>query len=727
MKWRFDMAEWEECDIILGVTVDDLYLDHIESITFKVDGKTKVLDRAEMSALCLEKSLWDNGVVKWKLPLRASKSPGNAVNSKMLDMEIRTLSGGVPVGFLKLHFMELRPFRFGGYLDGHIGSVSDGKSHDSQKRIIHFAVSGNGKYAATLSDAKAGLLLELWDLQGTTPAPAHQQFYAKVPVSIAGTLAQSLEDSYNVTVSWDASQIALTDVSNAYQTSDDDNQSLFAVYKYRIGLQTATSGSCSSAAISDPALSKDYQLLEGVDKFYGHGKFHVINPDDQNSENERFVACRGASVEVYEVNPAWKHILHIGLLQPCDTSAFCFSSARRLIRTLQGKHFAWSNMEDYAETVSVWDLETGRMTSLHWKKGYNPRLDGNDAIAFSRRGSVMAIGLQKVITTYCAKTGASRGSFRVPECCKTVVDIAFICGSTQMLVIGEKKTTTDEGGIGLILDVASMTVVSRFALAYLQKPEQTVMAFEDTLCKSKLVPLSRQPKELKTPSGMDFKVEIQRKGRSCVVVSESSHKELTLTLPSSSTGRDADEYRCAVFLPDHLRLVVISDALVTIWSLPETSDDDYTLLLAWNKLDSDDFWDTMCKSWYTCSHGQANAIREAEGGENNQDKTSCCPRAERAFCREQSERFLSALDSLIHIFVKGDKTCEDVILRYVGSHINNYSDPENRSKSVLASICMSWNHNSRKGMRPYQEALDKEGLERDGSDSESDGVKSDKL
>ncbi|KAF9398390.1 hypothetical protein BGX21_007858 [Mortierella sp. AD011] len=744
------MAGWENgtYDIILGVSVDGLYLDHIESVTFKIDGKTRVLNRAEMNALCLEKSLWDDETVKWKLPLQVSKFEEHVVGSKVLDMEI-TLDNTFQ-GFLELHFMEFRRFQFKGYPDdayirthppyiasfdvGHIDGVASGASHDLEKRIIHFAVSGNGKYAVTLSDAKTDLLLELWDIQGATPAPAHPQFYARIPVSIAGALTHFSEGSYNVSVSWDASQIALIDVSKAYQTYEDDNQSLFAVYKHQISSQTATTGLRSSMAISDPALSKDYQLLEGVNKFYGHGKFHIINPNDQNPENERFVACRGASVEVYKVNPTWERIRDIHLLQSCDTSAFCFSSARRLIRTLQGKYFAWTNMGDYAETVSVWDLEKECMTSVHLKKDYNPRIDGNDAIAFSRRGSIMAIGVQKVITTYYAKTGALRGSFNVPACCKTVVDIAFICDDTQMLVIAEKDITTGGTKIGLILDATSMTTVSRFALEYPQKPEQTVIALDNTLvcvlksslgfvhlkhklphyqtrqvcgdqCKDRLVPLDQQPKELKTPSGMDFKVEIQRNRGSRVVVSTSSNKELTLILPSSGVGHDADEYRCAVFLPDRLRLVVISDTLVTIWSLPETSDDDYTLLLAWNKLKNDGFWDPMCRSWYTCAHSQVNASGQAEDGENNQDKKFCFPRTERAFCHEQSERFLFALKSLIHIYAKGDKICKDAILRYVGSHINNYPDTDDRSKSVLAKICMYWDHNSHNKYEQFLKAL----------------------
>ncbi|KAF9346714.1 hypothetical protein BGX26_001768 [Mortierella sp. AD094] len=749
------MARWEAgmYDIILGVSAENLDLDNIESITFDIEGKRRVLEPTEIRALCLEKSLWDKEVVKWRLPLQVSKSAENAEDLKMLIMEIKTLDGSAPATFprfLELHFMELRPFRSEGYPDdtyirahppyigsinvGHIDGVANGVSHGLPKKIIHFAVSGNGKYSATLSAANTDLLLELWDLQSVAPAPVHPQLCARIVISLAEVPTRSLEDSYNVSVSWDSSQIVLTDASKLFQTLEGDNQSLFAVYKRQEGSQPTTAGSYSSATTSDSTLPKDYQLLRGVDKIYGYGKFHIINAKDQNAENERFVACGGASVEVYEISPKWLHIRHIHLLQPCNAPSFGFSSVRRLIRTLRGKHFAWNDMREYADTVSVWDLETGRMTSLHWKKGYNPHLNRNDAIAFSRHDSVMAIGLQKVITTYCAKTGALLGSFRVPAYCKAVVDIAFICGDTHMLVIAEGDDSNGGGGIGLILDAASMAVMSRFALAYPCRLKQTETAFDDTLicalelslefvylkhqlphsqarpvcgdqCKSELASLDKQPKELKTPSGMHFKVEIQRNRGSCVIVSVPGNKELTLILPSSSTERGTVEYRCAVFLPDHSRLVVISDSIVTIWGLPTTPDDDYTLLLAWNRLISDNFWDSTCESWYTCAHGQVNASSKANGDENKQDKTSCCPRTERAFCREQPERFLHALYHLICIFAKGDKICKSAILRYVGSHINNYPDPDDRSKSVLASICMFWERNSRNEYEQFLKAL----------------------
>ncbi|KAF9348659.1 hypothetical protein BGX26_012945 [Mortierella sp. AD094] len=761
-SWQFDMEGWKAgiYDIILGVSAEGLDLDHIESITFNIEGRRRVLEPTEISAFCLEKSLWDREIVKWRLPLYVSKFAENVENFedfKVLIMEIRTLDSSVPKtfpGFLELHFMELRPFRLEGYPNDthirahppYIGSinvghdtegVANGASYGLPKRIIHFAVSGNGKYSVTLSALNTDLLLELWDLQSAAPAPVHPQFCAEIPIPLAEVPIHSLEDSYNVSVSWDSSQIVLTDASKAYHILEGDNQSLFAVYKHQDGSQpttaASTAGSHSSATISDSTLSKDYQLLRGVDKIYGYGKFHIINAKYQDAENERFVVCGGASVEVYEIGPEWNHIRHIHLLLPCDAPAFGFSSARRLIRTLRGKQFAWNNTREYAETVSVWDLETGRMTSLHWKKGYNPRLNSNDAIAFSRHDSVIAISLRKVITIYCAKTGALRGSFRVPAYSKTVIDIAFICGDTQMLVIAERDDSKGEGRIGLILDATNMTIVSRFDLAYLWKLEQTEIAFDDTLicaldsslefvylkhkpphsqtrpacgdqCKSKPVPLHQQLKELTTPSGMHFKVEIQGKGGSRITVSASSNKELTLILQSSSTGRGADEYRHAVLLPDPSRSVAISDAFVTIWSLPTTPDDDYTLLLAWNKLDGDDFWDPKCESWYICAHGQVNASRE-EGDENKRDKTSCYPRTERVFCREQFERFLLALDNLIHIFVKGDKICKGAILRYVGSHINNYPDPDNRSNSVLASICMSRKRNSHNEYEQFLKAL----------------------
>ncbi|KAF9952481.1 hypothetical protein BGZ70_000590, partial [Mortierella alpina] len=213
---------------------------------------------------------------------------------------------------------------------------------------------------------------------------------------------------------------------------------------------------------------------------------------------------------------------------------------------------------DRAELVSICDFETGRMTSFHWKRGY--QCDYHDTIAFSDDGSKLAIGVQDIITTYCAENGTLLGSFRVPEYCGEISGIAFIQDDTHMLVCAAVSADgydddISKHGHGFIVDVANWTIVNRFAVTNSgnigRSPEpgheditfngNLFRAFEmsldlihlndrvlhpysqpmplcDTQCKNKLTPLSKQPETIVTPSGMKFTVETSPSG---IVVSAS--------------------------------------------------------------------------------------------------------------------------------------------------------------------------------------------------------------
>ncbi|KAI7831330.1 hypothetical protein BC939DRAFT_226889 [Gamsiella multidivaricata] len=707
--------------------------------------------------------MWKLHVQAWKI---VDEDFDDIEDLKMLIMEIRSLDHSSS-GFLELHFMDIRLFKREGYpADSYIrkhqpyiwsiniGHVDSDVGEVSPKRIIHFAVSGDGNYAATLAASETYLLLELWDLrpprnpmtrtrafvagtrqealQGESPAPFRPRLSTGTLIPFTEVHDCNLEYSYNVSMSWDSSQVALTDASKAYRTSESDSQSLFAVYNHIPNPQSSATTSGSTAV--PLTQSKDYQRWTSLDGYYGYGKFHFTDIENQEPCYERFVTCGGISVEVYGVLQEWRLLHTINLVQPLDGPVFGISSAMRLIRTLRGKHLAWNNIQDHPEIISVWDLETELMTSTHWKKGYDSLLINNDTIAFSSNGSAMAIGLQKVITIYCAETGAIRGSFRLPEFCDHIIDIAFVHGDAQMLVSTDGRgDDTNRHGIGLIVDAFNLTITNRFSIMNSWRPRPTGITFNDNLfcasestldlvrlqdrifqpysqpdstacdeqCKSKLVPLNQQqPTKFRAPSGMQFKVRMHRKGGPHVVISAFSSNGLpskNFTLPKSNNRRgDGWDYKCAAIPKDRSHLVVISDTFVTIWGLPATLHDDYTLLLAWKMLENDDFWTWKCEFWYTCPHRQIYAGKHATAKEDD-DNTSrkikelFSPRVERVFCSKEPQRFLLALHSLIGMFVDGDQNCKNAILQYVGSQINNYPNPADQRQSVLANICQAWN------------------------------------
>ncbi|KAF9358468.1 hypothetical protein BGX26_001688 [Mortierella sp. AD094] len=527
---------------------------------------------------------------------------------------------------------------------------------------------------------------------------------------------------YGVSVSTNASQIVFTDASKWEEpnVSNTAKDSIFAIFSSLDNAQP-TAKSSSTSLHQPHQLQKNKSL--GAKGFYGYGKF-CLAEKGQDKQRERFIACRGIFLEVFKISPRWQShriIRIIPLAQPLKNPIDYFPM-KNLIKNIRGKHFAWRNSKDCsspAQVVSLWNWNTGSKIAL---LNYNSGPARNCIIAFSSDGSFIAISLEMdsatrtqtnpptypptYITKYCTKTGALRGSFLVPDFCETILNIEFIRGDARLLVSGHGyNRDVGRHGVGLIVDATTMTLRERFAITTQRRQEGMAATFGDNLfhvlessldlerlenrillpysqpgptcsekCQSEQDPNSLQPEMLilTTPLGMQFSYEAKRDE----IVVKLLQRELAL--PTFN-----DESLSAVFTEGYSHLVVISRQFVTIWNLPSSQSDSYTLLLAWKIPKVDDFWDMGLKHKICPYHLQICGSKT--------DLKSFTSKVEEVLRNEDLARPFQALNYLILMYAQGNDSCKNAILEYIGSHINSYSNlqnPGDNDESVYSTdIC----------------------------------------
>ncbi|KAF9185867.1 hypothetical protein BGZ51_002417 [Haplosporangium sp. Z 767] len=772
-QWLLHTAGWEPgpYDIIIGVSTRGLHLKNIDSITFTIStnfksfGPSEIIHRQDLATML---STFDTEIMKWKLHRQLRKRP--AMDTMIIMMEIRmtsdALSARLDPGYLKLHYVDFCAL---GWRDQdsdptlrmhqpYIWSlnVCNKSDHDSQnpretqKEIVHYAVSGDGSYVATLSIAGDSLHIELWDTSRTRKSRMDQgnlftnrpHHCAEMVVPVAGLQEETARTSFMVSISWDASQIALTDASAlaANPKLKVSAQSVFTVYRCH---ERNKHGSTVTLVPSE-----DYQHCSSLRNFHGYGKYHITATENQDVMHELFITCDNKSISVYSAFRRWSLLRTITIDQPQDDLQFRIPASWRLIDGLRGRYFAWEpNVND---EVLVWDLELGSLKSYAlWQRfsGIASRFD-DAAVAFSSDGSMIAILREGCITSHIAASGTVLGSFVVPAVYGTIKNLQFILNNTQLLV---DACTTDEdfgqGHVGLVLDAKKMVLLNNFltpgeymtdhlvltqqnrtlyaasgsTLDFICIDDRIVLPYSlthiptqsdcDGQCENDLVPLTKLPKKFtSSSSGLCFRADIHPAGQSSelssVTVSVSNKLGVLqekLVIPPIQDRFDEWEdksklrispwrYITAVFLEACSRLVVASRFMIMVWSLPTTPDGDFNLLLCWCLIrDRKDVSYTKVGLWRVCGHQQLFACARYANGEGGfREQIVMRPRVENVLHCEHGSSFVKGAIMLINNIQDADRPYKEAVLRYIGEYINSYPDPTLPSESFLAIICDAW-------------------------------------
>ncbi|KAF9182966.1 hypothetical protein BGZ51_004337 [Haplosporangium sp. Z 767] len=785
--WLFVLEEHPHGfhDIVLGISTKDLHIDTLESITFSIatedgisTGPCEIVSKHELKPLLMSPG---EDVIKLRLHQRLEIHAGD--HAAMIVMEIRTMTdvfSDLKPGSLDLHFMELydcqqlgytndlsirvhRPFLWSlSVVDGdHLGKSSNLSQH---KKIINFAIAGDGTHAATLAATELGLLLDLWDVGYATELCSNidimqlnmEDMYRKHPLSrptrcarvhvpVAG-LHEAIHKLFKVSVSWDASQIAIIDASASMEPNSDGYQSAFSVFRlHKQHRSIKTASPPQDHAVLVP--SEDYQHCESLQNLCHFGRFHITATRGQDIENELFVVFDGSSVQIFSVFGNWKHVRTIILDQPNLTHPTLFRQPEidlairwRLIKSLRGRYFAWAAHHD--NVVSAWDMENGSMVTFFVRQRHPGVFEHLDltSICFSSDGSTLAIHGGGYISTYRTSNGTMLASFQVSGLDGAISDIRFIRGDTQIMF--DTKTVDEDYGRGrlaFLLDASDMTLLDRVSLPgkcveqpssvlgsiqnlytshgpnldFIRLDSRIVKSYSqpelacDERCFTHLSPLSHHSDEICLTSGLCFKAELRLASAGspwygsaspCIVVLASQDGDdpvEKLVIPSAQDRFGRLEDTSAVFLNNPPRFLVASKAMLMIWTLPVTLDGELRLALAWcirshRRNVSPDR--VVAGSWTTCLHNQVYIrMRSIDDSTQTLVEKVIRPRAELAFYREDYQGIVFGMMFLITTFYKGaDETCKKSFLRYVGSHINSYYQLDNPDKSLLAMLCLSW-------------------------------------
>ncbi|KAG9326389.1 hypothetical protein KVV02_008009 [Mortierella alpina] len=709
-----DMCKEKTHTIILAMSTKDLQIDGIESITFSLSsdcGKSHYaverITRQRLQSLILPTT----GMSKWQLyrELDASACKGD----QMLTMEVRlsneALFSQLNPGSIEIQFIEL-----------------------NSQRPKSLGLHGNGDYVVTLSATLRQLILELWDLR-CAPRSARLLATMRIPL-------EQCEDSkdlrpeypFAVALSWDASQIAVF-----YRGFYHREPPLLPDFQDHFGLYRSTNTHAFLPSVTD------YRRCTKLHNFEGAAMFHILEPATQDASDELFVATNGMDVQIYSVHGEWKLIrtITLALSERVQSNTF---SALECVRSLYGRFFP--QYDNYNNVMVIWDIVQGTVASYIPRKGPSTMwMMLDDAkTSISDDGVYLAFYRQGEITTYRRASGTLLQANTLPPLYEDVSDMRFIRKNSHILIFTQAQDEEfGPGKLGLILDVATLSIQDRFVLPsskvydwYSRYGNDTqlyfttregfgLVDFEDCIvrpysrryltrhehCAGPLTPLNRQPisfssAELVFTARITSSAKPRQTPSSSVVVyvTNSSSLPRTFTIPPLTErprefcdSDDTRNYHMVAFLGDLSHLVVTSPDTLMIWALPTTIEGDFSLLLVWSTAR------LPCgNTWVTCPHQQLySRDLQSEAG-----VPPVYPDAEHPFTGEHAEPFLDGLATALELFVAADDdTCRRAILRYVSSHINSYPVSGDSSANVISTICRTWELKSHEMHEQFTAAL----------------------
>ncbi|KAG0274784.1 hypothetical protein BGZ95_009466 [Linnemannia exigua] len=720
----------------------------------------------------------------------------------------------VDPGFFDLHYMELvkEPIADGSHIahdpslrthKPYVWSINVNYSYELSDdlsptmEIVTYAISGDGSHVATVAAVEEQIFLDIWDLRN--PHLFHPNHNHSISSSIfnhsntkvdkidkqslssqpskdhppvlqvphrqtrARVSAIELPKSYGerqvgVSLSWDASTVALLDASTLDTYFETPPQSVFAIFDHICGPHSTVNEKSEVTPFLTTVLRPSEQHLDltatsagrRLQNFFGYGKFHISALENQDVKNELFVTCDEQEVNVYGVYPKWRHIHTIRLDQSREILSYKHLPCRRLISTLRGRSFAWDIRND--DGIAVYDIEDGSVISFSLKHRLHPKelcYSDNTPFCLSNDGTVLAIYQERVISTHWVGSGTLRGKFLLPDRYKIPDDIQFIRGGTHLLIrVGTRNEDLGRGLLGLVVRVEEMALEDSFALPgnYLALPANSTAApvggvrsqdllsahqstldlirLEDRIAKSWSNPkpecddrcrsnLSRfdsdNKVEVVSPSGIRFNIEdcvetlvklTNEVQLTSVVISasfENGESVEKLVIPELERAMWRGMYVNKFFLDCGTRFVVTSNELFMLWSLPTTLEGSVRLLAAMYTADGD---------WHCCPHqelfsSQMTTMIKEDG--------SCIwlevPRVEAVLTKESEVYVLLAIPTLAELHQRGDETFQREILRYVGKHINTHPVPEEPNKSILPYICEACNAENYNTLQLFVAAL----------------------
>lgn len=594
---------------------------------------------------------------------------------------------------------------------------------DGRRSRVFFA--GNRQYVAKLLDMDTRMYIELWltadSSAGRPEALLQCHMFVEKP-----TLAPTVDarNAYDISLSYDASWLSLIDATTDYLSSPESGEHPVGLFRiYEVIKSDPSSPVLPSRYPVALQRSATVENLPGLSNYYGDGKFHIADDDDDdNIKKEVFITCNGASVQVYSLYGGWKYLHTISLDHP-ERLTTRFNIAAEMMSSLQGRIFAW--IVHGTDMIAVYDMLKGSMVA----SVVRTCLDRGGAafktaVDISDNGVLLAVCREGTLTTHFTKSGKLHEVLCLPAEYSNVRSINFIRGNRQLLV---NMRCDDISGMvkrGLIINIEDLSIQGTFtiptigSLQPLRPDDLNTIPYHvaltcDDACQSAMSPLCQHPTET-TSSGLHFQVELQstvvvlpwesQDFRSAVVTITSLDKlsSRTFTIPPACDHEDWWLYKTAVFLEDRRQLVVEGQGFVLIWGLPTSYDGDITLIHAsLIKLKDAD--------WATCPHHQLYHRRRSApthciNNNNNQSVWIPVKTEVGEMTQEEEEEvayFVVGIIVVIYMSLQASKEFKRAIFQYV----YRYMGTRIVGNNILALVIGNWSTENYDSLEQFMAAF----------------------
>ncbi|KAF9938852.1 hypothetical protein BGZ67_010328 [Mortierella alpina] len=694
-----------------------------------------------------------------------------------VEMEIRTTAEYSRTqfpGFVEMHYVELDAFQTGNSNDptievhqpfqwsidvAHKARLGSGNAAPLSANIMHHTISGDGRYAATVSVLDNILQLDLWDLESGGADPTfcavlntepRKPFYPALCAQVRWPLLSRIysgSKSFVVSISWNASVIALMSDSTRYLEN-----TLF-IYRHERVIQPSTEKDATPLAISKLIPFEDNNILPEVRARCNAGKFHIVASKDLNVEDELFIVCDGVSVTIYSIFGQWSHVRTIRLMG-VERSMDKHVVEHRLIDSIRSRYFSWT---DGDETVIICDLETGLLVSRVPKSRNACFSDDGTLVTMRHSDSGVTTRWTHSGIVIAAAEGARANPIFLPGDSSRVLLPLYLpdetFGRAQLGVIMDATTLSATGRSRLSIPVLSpelkqqrltnvaggqyiytfhgskldMFKLDDLALTPYHTPRAlcTAMCYhEQSVIQDKVLPGTITKRGFLMPSGLTFSIIFSKTltdewsdgpGRHSILVSISNGRTTlqdALVLPASAMGDIPSEQleSRVVFHVAKQEMIIYSDIFIMVWGLPTTIDGPFTLLLAWWTqmvpfcIDRRNNWCSITVS--QCPHQNYYlATRELDAGYEYSTVDMEQISTENAFSYVNCFPFLNGILVLINFFGSADEVMKKAIIRYVGQYLNTYPEPDDLSKGIVAQICANVTQDNHAQYAAFLQAL----------------------
>ncbi|KAG0062050.1 hypothetical protein BGZ89_010966 [Linnemannia elongata] len=693
-------------ELVLGISLQDLDLNAVDSITFDYVCETNQAPRRPSEVIPnttlrnLFATLPDgDSVLRWKLYERIATDPGAGGAIKII-MTIETWKDvSLNPGAIRLHFLELQQDSLMMYRDDpsckkhypftwciDVNVATDRPSKGAAKEIISYQFSGDGAYVALQTLSTTGQHLEVYRIDQDRPSSPLVASWALSPYSAT---------VFDISVSWNATQIVALDLTG------QDFTTIYARQHSKYGIQ--------DFATNAPGLSEEQYIAEELHRdlrrYGGRGTFYVSGSLERILKDEHFVAFDGMTLVIYSVCGRWEEITAITIGGPKD-SIDLYPYWKQHMR---GDYLVLLNRE--RAYVSIWNIRkkcSVTAMDIPTVASDNPYI----VACLSECGWLFAMATRQHIDLYLTETWTRLGSWDLPVAEQMDISDVYFTGEIEHITV---HTSSDLAPVihpqGYVVDINTMTTVNRIhsknlqshsffapdsvdrsapillyqtqtTLGALPYTDRVVRSFSKaaTLCTDNCKsPLFSQP-----PSPSLFQAEVVSRAVgprdrpktlrfisiTARVPADVAVEVMSVPLPK---GSEMQSLRWTL-IDDHYILVVVMSSLVLVWRIPATLDGEYDLLLAMGITNDADR--RVCQHNQLYQHDRTTKIIT---------KTNLLdPRI------LDLAAFLDGIVQLSRIFMDADDKSKCGIIRHVERHINHGLDPKDNSASVLNRLCSSW-------------------------------------